>query len=262
MLTKIFYEIDNFCKVFIPNFQKKLISNKKKLSSSKLSESEIMTIIVFFHISGYRTFKDYYTKYVSKRLNKAFPNLVSYNRFVELKQSVILPLVVYLKKFRRGKITGISFVDSTKLVVCKNIRIPRHKVFKDIANRAKDSAGWYYGFKLHLVINDKGEIISFHLSSANVDDRNREVIDVLTKELNGKLFGDRGYISKSLFEQLYDNGIELFTTLRKNMEQKIMSTIDKILLRKRSIIETVNDELKNICQIVSISVELRLDNKI
>ena len=139
MLTKIFYEIDNFCKDFMPNFQKKLISNNKKVNSSKLSESEIMTIIVFFHISGYRTFKDYYIKYVSKRLNKAFPNLVSYNRFVELKQSVLLPLVVYLKKFRRGKITGISFIDSTKLTVCKNIRIPRHKVFKDVANRGKSS---------------------------------------------------------------------------------------------------------------------------
>lgn len=239
MLTEIFYEIDNFCKFFLKEFEKQLISNGKRVRKSRLSESEIMTIIVYFHISGYRTFKDYYLKYVVKFLSKEFPDLVSYNRFVELKKSVIVPLTIYLKTYRKGKITGISFIDSTKIEVCKPIRIPRHKVFKDIAKRSRSSMGWFYGFKVHLVINDRGEIISFHISSANVDDRNIEVMDVLTKDLNGKLFGDRGYISKPLFESLLQRGIEFFTTLKKNMKKKTLDAVDKILLRKRSIIETV-----------------------
>ena len=109
--------------------------------------------------------------------------------------------------------------------------------------------GWFFGFKLHLIINDKGELMSFYLTKANVDDRNVKVLSDMTNNVFGKLFGDKGYISKALAELLFEDGIQLITKVRKNMKNKPLSNHEKVLLRKRAIIETVNDELKNICQI-------------
>jgi hypothetical protein len=158
-------------------------------------------------------------------------------------------LILYTKKFRVSKPTGISFIDSTTLDVCDNRRIHSHKVFKDIAQRGKSSTGWFYGFKLHLVINDMGEILSFFLSTGEVNNREEKVIEILTKDLFGKLFGDKGYISQPLFERLYKRGIKLITKLKKNMKNKLMLIEEKLLLKKRALVETVNDFLKNICQI-------------
>jgi len=178
-----------------------------------------------------------------------FPAPVSYNRFVELMSYALFPLLIYTQGFRRWKCSGISFIDSTPLKVCNVRRIYSHKVFKTYAARGKSSAGWFYGFKLHLIINDMGEICSFCLSPGNIDDHNIDVIDRLCRETSGKLFGDRGYILQELFERLYQQGIKLITKLRKNMKNKLMDMRDKILLRKRAVIESVNDFLKNICQV-------------
>ena len=197
-------------------------------------------------MTHYRTFKHYYKEYVMKNLSWAFPNLVSYNRFVELMRSTVFPLCCYLETCK-GRITGISFIDSTPIIVCHNRRIKSHKVFEDLAERGKNSVGWFYGFKLHLIINECGELLAFKLTRGNVDDR-EPVID-MTKNLFGKLFGDKGYICQKLFEKLFKNNIQLITKIKKNMKNKLMLLEDKILLRKRSLIETVNDQLKNISQI-------------
>ncbi|MEE1057585.1 MAG: IS982 family transposase, partial [Acutalibacteraceae bacterium] len=165
---------------------------------------EIMTIVIYFHLSNYRTFKWYYNKFVCKTLKPYFPKLVSYKRFVEIMKVTIVPLTLYLINYGFSKSTGINFVDSTAIEVCDNHRIYSHKVFKELAQRGKSSTGWFYGFKLHLMINDKGEILSFCLTSGNIDDRNWEVMSHLTKEIYGKLFADRGYLSKNLFEKLFD----------------------------------------------------------
>jgi hypothetical protein len=149
----------------------------------------------------------------------------------------------------RGECTGISFIDSTVLRVCHNKRIKRNKTFKGIAEVGKSTMGWFFGFKLHLIINDKGEILSFYLTKGNVDDRDAIAITNMTQEIFGKLFGDKGYISKALSDLLFGNGIQLITAVRRNMKTKALSNEEKILLRKRSVIETVNDELKNICQV-------------
>ena len=250
-ITKIFCEIDDFCKVFIPLLKTKQLQNKtkKRNKPSNLSESEVMTIMILFHSSNYRNFKNFYTGLVSHYLQNYFPSLVSYNRFVELQQSVIIPMVAYLQSLGKGEKTELYFIDSTPIKVCDNKRINNHKVFKGIAQRGKSSMGWFFGFKLHLVVNDLGEIISFVLTPGNTDDRDIDVVSVLSKELSGKIFGDRGYISKELFESLLTNGLKLVTKIRKNMKNKLMDLEDKILLRKRSIIETINDQLKNISQI-------------
>ncbi|TYP77418.1 MULTISPECIES: IS982 family transposase [Nitrosomonas] len=148
---------------------------------------------------------------------------------------------------RFGRCCGISFIDSTKISVCHNRRIGSHKVMAGFAARGKTSVDWFYGFKLHLVINDQGELLGVKITAGNVDDR--DPVPELTRSLFGKLFGNRGYISRSLFEQLWEQGMQLITKVRKNMKNKLLPLFDKLLLRKRSIIEAVNDQLKNISQI-------------
>jgi len=256
LLIEIFCNVDDFCIKFEEYCKTILIhqnynnANSFKVCSSKtLALSEIMTIIIYFHLSSYRNFKHYYQRHVSIVLRPCFPELVSYNRFVELMQETLIPLLLYIKLYRLGKCSGISFIDSTTLDVCDNKRIYSHKVFKGIAQRGKTSTGWFYGFKLHLVVNDSGEILSFFVTPGDVDDRDMEVIEKISSELFGKLFGDRGYISQKLYENLYSRGIQLITRLKKNMKNKLMLLQDKLLLRKRALIETINDFLKNICQI-------------
>ena len=148
-----------------------------------------------------------------------------------------------------GECTGISFVDSTPLRACRNQRIHIHKTFDGLASRGKCSLGWFFGFKLHLIINDKGEILNFVFTTGGVDDREPLKEGALLKNIKGKLFGDKGYIGKTLFESLFVDGIQLVTKVKNNMRNSLMSVADKICLRKRTLIETVNDELKNIAQI-------------
>lgn len=248
-LLELFVSIDDFCQIFLPVWEQKLISDgsKKRRRTGQLSISEIMTIIIYFHQSHYRNFKAYYTEHVCKYLRREFPNLVSYERFVILMPSVLGPLSAYLKSLY-GSCSGISFIDSTALEVCDNHRIHQHKVFLGLAERGKGSMGWFYGLKLHLVINDRGEILACQITPGNVDDR--KPVPALCKRLFGKLIADRGYISQPLFEQLLDTfNVQLITRLKKNMKNRLMPLIDKLLLRKRAIIESVVDQLKNISQI-------------
>nr|WP_294209916.1 IS982 family transposase [uncultured Chryseobacterium sp.] len=224
-------------------------SKKRRNRNSKMFDSEIITIMIGFHLGAHKTFKHYYREIVCGYWKDLFPNRLSYNRFIELQQRCFVVFALFLKEKCLGKCTGISFMDSTTLKVCRNQRIHNHKVFKGLAERGKSSMGWFYGFKLHLVCNEKGELLSFYLTKGNVDDRNPKHIKEMTRQLFGKLFADKGYLSKALWEMLFADGIQLFTKLRKNMKNHIMTMEDKILLRKRAIIETINDELKNHCQV-------------
>lgn len=250
-LIEIFCQIDDFNKVFINELQTHQLSNgsRKRIKPGKLSESEVMAIVIYFHIMRYRDFKHYYLFHVCRNMTDDFPRLVSYNRFVELTKSVLLPLVVYLKTQCLGKCTGISFVDSTPIRACHIKREHSHKVLKGLATKGQCSIGWFFGLKLHFVINDKGEILDFVLTPGNVDDRKPLTGTNILSKIYGKLFGDKGYISQSLFEQLFIDGIHLVTKLRKNMKNSLMLISDKIMLRKRALIESVFDELKNVCQI-------------
>ena len=247
-ITEIFYIADEFCKEFDAIISAQIIGNKPK-KKPRMTDSEVITITVLFHSGSFRNFKHFYVHYVQKHLIKEFPNTVSYNRFTELMQSTILPMTMFLKTCCLGDCTGISFTDSTSVRVCKNKRIKRNKVFKDTAELGKSSMGFFFGFKLHLIINDKGEILNFVITPGNTDDReplkNKKFVDKLV----GKLFGDKGYISSELTQLLFIDGIQLITNIKKNMKNCLMQMSDKILLRKRAVIETVNDELKNICQI-------------
>ena len=250
LLTTIFYHVDNFCKDFDSHIQKnRLFTQKKRGLLRRLTDSEMMTILIYFHRSGKRNFKDYYQTYIRGFLRQAFPSAPSYNRFVELIPSCAMLLYIFINYCRLGTVTGVSFIDSTILPVCHNLRISSHKVFKGFASRGKTSTGWFYGFKLHIIVNEYGEILAFDITPGNVDDRNRSVIKNLTKRLWGKLFGDKGYLSLPLFKELYAKGIRLFTRTKKNMKSALLTLNDKALLSKRGLIETVNDILKNDCYI-------------
>lgn len=245
ILYQLFCDADDFCAEFLPLWHSQLLQNgeTKRIKKKCLSESEIITLIVYFQMSGFRLFKWYYQRHIAVHYRGEFPNLPSYNRFVELMAHVLEPLTLFMQS-RCGKSKGIAFVDSTPLCVCKNIRIPRHQTFAGLAGRGKSSTGWFYGFKLHFVVNDCGDILSFCITRGNVDDR--VPVPKLTKKLIGKLFGDRGYISKKLTDLLALQDVELITTLKKNMKPKVIAAFDKLILRKRSLIETINDQLKNI----------------
>ena len=247
-VTEIFYLADEFCQEFSKSFDCYLIGNKPK-KKPRMSDSEVMTILVLFHLGSFRNMKHFYIYYVQKHLQEDFPDTVSYNRFVELTKKVCMPMTLFLKTCCMGDCTGISFVDSTPLRVCKNKRINRNKVFKGIATTGKSTMGWFYGFKLHLIINDKGEVLNFVITQANVDDRVPLKDSKFVNKIKGKLYADKGYIGKKLTELLFIDGVHLITSIRNNKKNVLMELKDKILLRKRSVIETVNDELKNICQI-------------
>lgn len=251
-VTEIYCLADDFCKEFAVQQEKYMIEDKSRPHRNKpnrMSDAEIMVILILFHSGGFHCFKHYYLEYVCKHLLHLFPQRVSYNRFVELEKEVLLPLAIFIKQVLLGKCTGISFVDSTPLRVCRNQRILIHKTFEGLAERGKCSMGWFFGFKLHLIINDKGEILNFMLTPGNVDDREPLKQAKFLKKIKGKLCADKGYIEQVLFENLFTDGIQLITKVKNNMKNSLMSIADKIPLRKRALIETVNDELKNIAQI-------------
>src|SRR2546423_1885014 len=247
-ILPLFAALDDFCQSFEPTFRTKQLASGtiRRHRKATLVLSEVMRIIVCFQQSGYRTFKDDYRKEVCQHLRDEFPSLVSYNRFVELMPQALIPLCFHLQT-RKGKSVGVAFIDSLPLAVGHNRRIPSHKVFAEVAERGKSSVDWFYGFKLHLIVNDQGELLAFHLTPGNVADR--KPVPKLARGLYGKLFGDRGYISKALQEVLGEQNLQLITKIKKNLKKRLRSVWDQLLLRKRALIETINDQLKNICQI-------------
>jgi hypothetical protein len=247
-LLELYCHVDEFVKAFLPEWNKQLLKkNKQKRNRpSRLSPSEIITILIHFHQSQYRNFKAFYLLHVCQHLNSEFKNLLSYNRFVALIPTVFAPMCAYLQS-RKAESTGIGFIDSTSIIVCHPKRIYGHKVFKGIAQLGKTTKGWFYGFKLHLICNHRGELLSCQITPANVDDRGP--VAEMTKNLLGKLFGDKGYISQKLFEELFSRGLQLVTGVKENMKNKLMPLFDKIVLRKRSVIESINNQIKNVFQI-------------
>ncbi|QTD36220.1 IS982 family transposase [Polaribacter batillariae] len=247
-ITEIFCLVDEFCKEYDQIVSKHLLGNPSK-RPSVMSNSEVITITILFQLSGFRTFKHFYVYYLQKHMQDDFPATVSYNRFTELMQQNLMPMTLFLKTCCLGNSTGISFVDSTPVRVCSPKRIKNNKVFKGIATTGKSTIGWFHGFKLHIVINDKGEILNFCITQANVDDRTPLKKKSFLDKIYGKLYADKGYVGKDLMQLLFADGLHLITHIKNNMKNSLMTMSDKILLRKRSVIETVNDELKNICQI-------------
>src|SRR5215468_3038357 len=232
-ILDLFCSVDAFWQRFEPLWERELLRSgaRQRRRATRLHPAEILTILILFQHSGDRTFKGFYTQQVQLHLRQEFPRLLSYPRFVALMPRYLVPLAIYLHT-HLGECSGISFIDSTSLSVCHPARIQQHRVFAVDARRGKTSVGWFYGFKLHLVVNDRGELLAFCLSPGNLDDRHP--VPRLVRRLFGKLFGDKGYISQPLAEQLFiAHGLRLITKLRKNMRTVLLAAADKVLLRKR-----------------------------
>jgi len=244
IITSVFVFIDDFMKIYQKDCSNKFIkiTNNQRNRAGNLSISEIMTILICYHFSHFRTFKHYYLYCIGIQYKNLFPSLVSHNRIVRLMPKILLPLSLILHLLK-GEKNGIYFIDSTKLQICHNKRISSNKVFKGLAKIGKSSYGWFLGFKLHLIINYQGQIIAVKITQGNVDDR--APVRGLSKDLTGSIYGDKGYISGNLFLRLFDQGLKLIHGVKNNMKNRLMMLIDKILLRKRSLIESVFNILKN-----------------
>ena len=240
--TTIFAIVDDFCKVYKDFVSHKLLeTGKPRHRAGKLSLSEAISIMVFYHFSEFKHFKVYYRHFVEN--GKWFKNPPCYDRFIQIIPSLFLPIMIMMH-YLSGKKTGIYYVDSTHFSVCKNIRIMRHKTFKGLAERGHSSIDWFYGFKLHMIINDNSEIIAIKITKGNVDDRKAFEEMATKRDLKGKCYADKGYISKDLFTRLYHKGLTLITGIKRNMKSHLMPILDKILLKKRFIIETIFGYIK------------------
>ena len=201
-----------------------------------------MTLMVCFQHMQFRHFKVFY-RYASSTWKDCFPLLPSYQRLIELIKLSLLPLVIFTQ-VHSGRKTGIYYIDSTALPVCHIKRSSRHKVFEGLAEYGKSSVGWFFGLKLHLVVNQHAQLIAFRLTRGNKHDASQA--EGMLKSLKGLAFGDKGYIGKELFEKLFGQGLKLITRKRKNMKDiKLLSSYEKQLLNQRGIIETVIDHLKH-----------------
>lgn len=241
-ITTIFYLIDNFCQEYKKWEHNKLLpSSKHRNRDGQLSLSELLTVVLYFYLSPCRDFKNYYLHFLPSKY-KGYFQLVGYSRIIQLMPRLILPLSIIMQCLF-GEETGIYYIDSTKLQICHGKRTKGNKVFKNIAKIGRSSYGWFMGFKLHIIINNKGDIMAVKITKGNKSDLS--VAAGLAKGLAGALYGDKGYISKKLFEELFASGLKIFTTIRKDMKNHLFSNTDKILLRKRSLIESVFNVLKN-----------------
>jgi hypothetical protein len=250
LLLQIYVEVDDLLQAY-----QSFCAHKKPepvvhpTREPQLSPSEIVTIVVAYHASGYKCFEYYYRECILKTCRTCFPKAPSYQRFDSYLGRVLpLVLLVLMCKCAQSLRTGYYFIDSKKLVVCHLKREHAHKVFKGFARKGKSSTGWFYGLKLHLVINHLGQIVSFLLTPGSTADNNFGVLTALLQGLKGKCCGDKGYLS-TLFEQFYCQGLHLLVKSKENMKALPAFASDVELLDHRSVIESVNDILITVCNI-------------
>lgn len=208
----------------------------------------MMSIVIFYHHSGLRCFSWYYQQILQKHFTDYFPDLCSYTRFIQKMPRLFFPLYAFLLAHRLSYVTEGNYIDATKLVVCHNKRIFDHQVFKGFASRGKSSTGWFFGFKLHAIINNKGQLVVIHITSGNVGDNNQDLLREFSKRFQGFLYGDKGYIS-AIKEELADNGMVLIHKNRKNMKEQPLTPEQKYYLKYRGLIESCFDLMKNYCDI-------------
>jgi len=249
-LIELFCDIDDLYQNFL-DYQKSkgLGSSRRPTRTLQLTGPEIASILVAYHYSGYKCFEYYYKQLILGHYADCFPEAPSYECFLSyIPKAIDLMVLWLLLTISRSRRTGLYFADSKTLQVCHLRREKSHKVFKDFARKGKSSMGWFYGFKLHLVINNLGEIMSLSITPGNVADNNQELLKKLLFDLEGICVADKGYITK-LFDYFYENGLHLLTKPRKNMKKLPIKNQHNLLLDKRGVIESTFDILTSVCDI-------------
>jgi hypothetical protein len=244
-LTELYVEIDDFCRKLSDGLNHHLVGSGKviNIDTSGLNLSEVLTILVYYHFSRFDCIKHYYLIKLLGGYKKDFPKLPSYNRFVERIKEVAWLAALYLQ-YKQVQFSGNGYIDSTPLKVCNKKRTHSHKVFKFVATLGKSSMGWFYGFKLHVICDFMGNIIKCRITHGATNDL--KAGKEMMKDLVGKIFADKGYIGKKEFLALLEKGLILVTGIKKNMKNRLLAIWDKILLKKRSLIESVFNIMKNI----------------
>lgn len=238
-LIQIFCQLDDFCQAYQQKLQHYLLTEdplKSRHSSNRprLQLSELMCIEVLYHLSAHQCFEYFYRDEVlNGSLKSCFPQAPSYNRFVELKARMPPALVCYLHLCKLGAALGIYYADSTTLTLCRNQRIPSHKVFSGKAQRGRNSMGWFYGFKLFVVINGFGHMAQAFLTPGHVADNKASVMKRLLQGIKGLVFADKGFINGKAAEELISKGLQLITSVKNTMKNKLLKMGHKLLLRKR-----------------------------
>ncbi len=253
----LFTCLDDFKKVCEEQQKHCLIpSSAKRRRAGELSMSEMLFIMVFFHLSGFRRFKLFCLYGVCRHCRSLFGELPSYGRFVMLQPRLFMPLYLLMHCLSSEK-TGVRIADSSHIPVCHDRRISRNKAFAGLAARGRGRAStvWFHGFKPHVIINDKSEITALKITPGNVDDR--AALDAVSRGLKGEIFADKGYIPKKPFMKPRQRGLRLITGIPKNMKNYLMPMIDKLLPRRRFVVETVFDALKGD---VPLGVETRMSD--
>ena len=239
----LFCAIDDFFQKFESTYWNFLKQGKKRLRvrSSVLSLSEIVFIAIWYKCSHFNNFKAFFAS-LRQDNSHLFKSLPCYQRMIHLIQSHQLALHALHFALMKDQQNAYLWVDSTTLPVCKNQRIQRHKSLAKIASRGKSSMGWFYGCKLHLIMNQPGEIVRTALSNGHTADI--KMVEQLVDGLKAKLYADRGYISQELKSKLKNKGIDLITYHRKNMQAVGLSKADEYNLKQRNKIETLFSLLK------------------
>jgi len=200
-----------------------------------------MTILVMFQSSRFMDFKNFYIGIVERYWKPYFPDMPGYTRFIAIMHRAMFVLSIFIS-VNKGQETGIYYIDSSCLPVCHLKRSKPHKTFKAIAEYGKTSVGWFFGLKVHLVINHLGSLIAFKITKGSRSD-SKEAESMLSP-LQGLAFGDKGYIGKQMFDRLMEQGLKLITRKRKNMKKQILPKAEQQLLNQRGLIETVIGHLK------------------
>nr|WP_230679900.1 IS982 family transposase [Pontibacter sp. 172403-2] len=253
-VVEVFCFLDDFCKEVAAYFATHPLPaalHPRSCAGRKpsLSESEVLTILVLYHLSGFKCFEYFYQRLILRELHSYFPGAVSYTQFLSLaRQACFHALLLAQYRCSLSARTGHYYIDSKKLPVCDNGRIHQHHVFDGIAQRGKSSTGWFFGLKLHLVTNEHKQLVWFLVTPANIADNNKQVLSYMLSGLKGKCYGDKGYLT-AMLEELLEKELHLVSKIRKNMKNILLSLHDKLNLMKRGTIEAVNDILMSVCDI-------------
>jgi hypothetical protein len=224
--------------------QKKIVGRHRNL---KIAEA--ITISLYRYTLPHTTFKHFYA-FMRNYHGAEFPNLPHYSNMLLL-QKHLFPFVsrmsgiligINRSAFKNKKVR-LMFIDGSDLPVCTNKRIFTHKVAKEAAARGKSSKGWFYGFRIHILCDDGGNLLGVKITPGNVDERT-QVKKLVGDITDTTLVGDTGYLKKTLGEELYKSNNVWFLTGVKKVMKKLMTKENHTLLKARQLVETVIGSLK------------------